>query len=59
MFGQYPSDENGIQRTNDEIIVLDNVPSKLLEVLYFDDEWRDIDSVIHSEEYCSEEYRPG
>jgi hypothetical protein len=49
MYGVYPGNPNGIQRDNDEIIVPGIVPSSILEVEYFPDEWWDIRSALSSE----------
>lgn len=54
LFGEYPTNKNGIQRTNDEIIVPGAVPADLLEVEYFDGEWWEIEAAIHSEEYSAD-----
>lgn len=51
LFGEYPKNPNGIQRTDDELIIPGPVPAKFLEVQYFDDEWWDIESVINAEQY--------
>ena len=51
LFGIYPEDRGGIQRTDDEIIVNHMVPANLLEVEYFDNEWWDLDSAIDAEVY--------
>lgn len=51
MFGEYPKNKNGIQRTDDELIVPSAVPSKLLEVQYFENEWWDIESALSAESY--------
>lgn len=49
MYGTYPSNKNGIQKTDDEIIVPKAVPSSILEVEYFPGEYWDIDSALSAE----------
>jgi len=39
LYGTYPNNSNGIQRSEDEIIVPATVPANLIEVQYFPDEW--------------------
>lgn len=51
LFGEYPKNPNGIQRTNDEMIIPGPVPYQYLEVQYFDNEWWDIESAISAEQY--------
>lgn len=47
-FGTYPTNPNGIERDEDEIIVPGVVPASMLEVEYFPDEWWDLESALAS-----------
>ncbi|CAB4241807.1 hypothetical protein UFOVP71_345 [uncultured Caudovirales phage] len=47
-FGTYPSNPNGIERDDDEIIVPGTVPASMLEVEYFPDEWWDLKSAYQA-----------
>lgn len=39
LYGLYPDNKHGIQRSHDEVVVPGVVPAKLIEVEYFEDEW--------------------
>ena len=56
LYGVYPKNKNGIQRDNEQIIVPGPVPSKLLQVEYFEDEWWDLSDALGAEtrEYYGE-----
>jgi hypothetical protein len=45
-FGTYPTNPNGIERDENEIIVPGVVPASMLEVEYFPDEWWDLKSAL-------------
>ena len=45
-FGTYPSNPDGIERDEDEIIVPGAVPANMLEVEYFPGEWWDLKSAL-------------
>jgi len=45
-FGTYPTNPNGIERDDDEIIVPGIVPASMLEVEYFPGEWWDLKSAL-------------
>jgi hypothetical protein len=47
-FGTYPTNKNGIQRDQDEIVVPGTVPASMLEVEYFPGEWWDLASAYHA-----------
>lgn len=49
LYGMYPQNENGIQRDNEQIIVPGPVPSKLLEVEYFEGEWWNLQDALGAE----------
>lgn len=48
LFGEFPKNPDGIQRTDDEIIVPLTVPANILEVEYFKGEWWDLDSAYEA-----------
>ena len=48
-FGVYPTNKDGIQRDDEEIIVPGAVPANLLELEYFPGEWWDVRSAISAE----------
>lgn len=48
LFGVYPENSSGIERTPDEIIVPGAVPADMLEVEYFENEWWPIDAAFAS-----------
>ena len=49
MYGAYPSNKNGIQRDEEQIIVPGAVPAKFLEVEYFPNEFWDINDAVAAE----------
>lgn len=49
MYGVYPEKGDGIQRTDDEIIVPGAVPANILEVEYFPDEWWTLEDALGAE----------
>ena len=49
LYGTYPQNPKGIERDDDEIIVPGPVPSSILEVEYFEDEWWDLKSALSAE----------
>ena len=57
LYGVYPENKQGIQRTDDEIIVPGPVPGRLLEVEYFEDEWWDLESAYRAETRPITEFR--
>ena len=58
-FGVYPTNENGIQRDDDEIVVPGAVPAQFLEVEYFPGEWWDIKSALSAETYHQDDIDEG
>lgn len=49
LFGVYPENKHGIQRTNDEIIVPGPVPATILEIEYFENEWWPVEDALRAE----------
>ena len=49
LYGTYPSNKNGIQRDEEQIVVPGAVPSKFLEVEYFPDEYWEIHHALAAE----------
>ena len=49
LYGTYPSNKNGIQRDDEQIVVPRAVPANLLEVEYFPEEYWEIDHAIAAE----------
>jgi len=49
LYGVYPTNANGIERDDDEIVVPGPVPAKLLELEYFEGEWWDLPSALNAE----------
>jgi hypothetical protein len=47
-FGTYPTNPNGIERDENEIVVPGAVPASMLEVEYFPGEWWDLSSAYHA-----------
>ncbi len=58
-FGVYPTNEDGIQRDDDEIIVPGVVPADLLELEYFPGEWWDVRSALGAETYHADDIEEG
>lgn len=49
LYGIYPHNKNGIQRDDEQIIVPGSVPSSLLQVEYFEDEWWELSDALGAE----------
>lgn len=49
MYGIYPDNKNGIQRSGDEIVVPGTIPASMLEVEYFPDEWWTLQDALAAE----------
>lgn len=49
LYGLYPDNKDGIQRSSDEIVVPGVVPANLLEVEYFEGEWWTLQDALGAE----------
>lgn len=49
LYGVYPKNKNGVQRTEEEIIVPGSVPGNILEVEYFPGEWWSLNDALAAE----------
>lgn len=49
LYGLYPGNKDGIQRSGDELVIPGSVPGNLLEVEYFEDEWWKLRDALQAE----------
>lgn len=49
LYGLYPDNSSGIQRSHDEVVVPGPVPANLLEVEYFEGEWWSLRDALAAE----------
>lgn len=60
LYGVYPSQKDGIQRDEDEILVPGPVPAQYLEVEYFPGEWWNLEDALGAEtHHLSENFADG